>query len=63
VAGEGVLLMCEDFSKVLQGGAYEKVVPLVDGLHTADQMVDALAGVVDAATVYYVLHDMQARAI
>ncbi|TWB59398.1 TOMM precursor leader peptide-binding protein [Nitrospirillum viridazoti] len=53
--GEGVLLLSEDGGTALHGAAYEGIVPLLDGRHTTDAIVDALAGRVDAARVYYVL--------
>jgi ribosomal protein S12 methylthiotransferase accessory factor len=59
--GEGVLLLSEHGSKVLHGDAFEKVVPLLDGHHSTDSIVDALAHQVDAARVYYVLNMLQAR--
>jgi ribosomal protein S12 methylthiotransferase accessory factor len=59
--GEGVLVISEDASKALHGRAYEKVAPLIDGGRTADDIVDALAGEVDAARVYFVLADLEAK--
>ncbi len=61
VPGEGVLILSEDAAKTLQGGAYEKIVPLIDGRRSMDEIVDALAGQVDAARVYYVLNSMEAK--
>lgn len=58
---EGVLILSEDTSNALHGRAYEKIVPLIDGHRSTDAIVDALAGQVDAATVYYMLGIMEAK--
>ncbi|WP_134214531.1 TOMM precursor leader peptide-binding protein, partial [Pelotomaculum propionicicum] len=59
--GEGVLLLSEADSRALHGRAYELVAPLVDGRRSAGEIVDALAGRVDAATVYYVLTLLESK--
>lgn len=59
--GEGVLILSEEAAKALHGGAYKKIVPLIDGQRSTDEIVDALAGQVDAARVYYVLNGMEAK--
>lgn len=61
IPGEGVLIMLEASAKALHGGAYEKIVPLIDGIRSADAIVDALDGQVDAAKVYYVLNILEAK--
>jgi bacteriocin biosynthesis cyclodehydratase domain-containing protein len=61
IPGEGVLMLSEKAAKALHGDAYEKIIPLLDGQHSADQIVDTLAGQVDAAKVYYVLTVMEAK--
>jgi len=61
IPGEGVLILSEEAAKALHGGAYEKIVPLVDGHRGTDEIVDALADQVDAARVYYVLNAMEAE--
>jgi ribosomal protein S12 methylthiotransferase accessory factor len=61
VPGEGVLILSEEAAKTLQGCAYEKIVPLIDGRRSIDKIVDALAEQVDAARVYYVLNSMEAK--
>ena len=48
-------------SRALYGAAYEKIVPLIDGHRTVDEIVDALAGQVDAARVYYVINGLEAK--
>ena len=61
IPGEGVLILSEEAAKALHGGAYEKIVPLMDGRRSTDEIVDALSGQVDAARVYYVLNAMEAN--
>jgi ribosomal protein S12 methylthiotransferase accessory factor len=53
--GEGVLLLSEDGTKALHGSIYEFLAPLMDGTRDEDALVDALAGEVDGARVYYAL--------
>src|SRR4051794_19826594 len=55
IPDEGVLVLSEDGARALYGKLYELVVPLIDGAHDANAIVDALAGKVDAAKVYYAL--------
>jgi ribosomal protein S12 methylthiotransferase accessory factor len=55
IPGEGVLALSEDGSKALHGRVYELLVPLMDGSRDEDALVDALAGSVDGAMVYYAL--------
>jgi ribosomal protein S12 methylthiotransferase accessory factor len=61
IPGEGALILSEEAARALHGGAYEKIAPLIDGGRSRDEIVDALAGQVDAATVYYVLNGMEAK--
>jgi bacteriocin biosynthesis cyclodehydratase domain-containing protein len=61
IPGEGVLLLSEEAARALHGGAYEKIVPLIDGQRSTDEIVDALAGQVDAARAYYVLNSMESK--
>jgi oxazoline/thiazoline synthase len=61
IPGEGALILSEEASNALHGGAYEKIVPFVDGQRSTDEIVDVLAGQVDAATVYYVLNSMESK--
>lgn len=53
--GEGVVVLAEEKLNLLRGTTYEKVVPLIDGLRSTDDIVDALHGIIDAARVYYVM--------
>jgi oxazoline/thiazoline synthase len=55
IPGEGVLLLSEERGWALHGKVYELLVPLIDGSRDADAIVDALAGKVDGANVYYAL--------
>lgn len=61
IPGEGVLILSEESAKALHGGAYEKIVPLIDGLRGTDEIVDALAGQMEAAKAYYVLNILEAK--
>jgi len=61
IPGEGVLILSEEAARALHGGAYEKIVPLMDGQRRTDEIVDALAGQVDAARVYYVLNGLESK--
>jgi bacteriocin biosynthesis cyclodehydratase domain-containing protein len=56
VPGEGALVLSEDNRvSALHGNVYELLVPLMDGSRDADALVDALAGKVDGAKVYFAL--------
>jgi bacteriocin biosynthesis cyclodehydratase domain-containing protein len=55
IPGEGVLLLSEDGAKALHGAVYEAIAPLLDGNHDTDAIVDALAGRIDSAKIYYAL--------
>jgi oxazoline/thiazoline synthase len=61
IPGEGALILSEEAARALHGNAYEKIVPLMDGGHSRDEIVNALAGQVDAARVYYVLNGIEAK--
>jgi bacteriocin biosynthesis cyclodehydratase domain-containing protein len=61
IPDEGVLILSEEAAKALHGSAYEKIVPLIDGQRSTDEIVDALMGEVDAAKVYYVVNDMESK--
>ena len=52
---EGVYLLSERGAHVLQGELYCRLAPLLDGRHTADDLVDALADEASPAEVYYAL--------
>ncbi len=55
IPGEGVLVLSDDGSRALHGKVYELLAPLIDGSRNADALVDALAGKVGGARVYYAL--------
>ena len=51
IPGAWVLILSEEAAKALHGSAFEKIVPLIDGQRSMDQIVDALADQVDAVRV------------
>lgn len=55
IPGEGVLLLSEKGTRALHGPLYERLTPLLDGTHSPDELVAALAGEYDTANVYYAL--------
>ena len=61
VEPEGVFLLSEQGHFVLKGELYCAIAPLLDGLHTSDEIVDALMGKVSAAEVYYALGAMESK--
>lgn len=59
--GEGVLLLNEKAARVLRGGLYERLIPLLDGTRSTDQLVHALSPEFSAAQVYFTLITLQSR--
>src|SRR3954452_3137609 len=60
--GEAVVLLSERGAGLLRGDAYVRLAPLlVEGDRDDRALVDALAGVVAAAEVFYALGRMRAR--
>lgn len=59
--GEGVLLLRESGNRVLRGAIYEQLIPLLDGSHSADQLVQALSQDFSPAEVYFTLISLQSR--
>jgi len=55
VPDQGVLLLSESGHHVLTGKLFQLVAPLVDGKRSPDDIVDSLAGELQAAEVYYAL--------
>ncbi len=55
IPDEGVLVFSEDGATVLYGTLYNKIVPLIDGVRSADDIAETLSGEIDAARVYYAL--------
>ena len=58
---ENVILLDETQYKLLTGRAYAQLVPLLDGRHTATEIVDLLEGKVSPPEVYYALHLLEAE--
>lgn len=61
VAPEGVFLLSEQGHFVLKGELHCRLAPLLDGHHSADQIVDRLAPHASAAQVYYTLGQMEKK--
>lgn len=55
VSGTEVLLLTEGDPSVLRGAAYVQIAPLLDGTRTEDEVVRALAGIVDGKLANYAL--------
>jgi ribosomal protein S12 methylthiotransferase accessory factor len=58
---DNVVLLDESDYKLLTGRAYASIVPLLNGQHTADELVDLLGGKVFPPEVYYALHLLEAE--
>ena len=58
--GEGALLLSETGAHILSGNVYAVVVPLVDGRRSANEIVDAAAPALDAASAWYALMQLEA---
>jgi ribosomal protein S12 methylthiotransferase accessory factor len=61
VAPEGVFLLSEQDAFLLGDGIYQRLIPLIDGCHTADEIVDRLQDNIPAAEVYYALMLMEQK--
>ena len=62
VVGAGALLLSNDGVRVLPGRAYERIVPLVDGRRSGDQIVAAaIERGVDAATAWHALFKLESN--
>lgn len=59
VAGDGVFLLSERESHVLEGKPLEHVVPLLDGSHTVDEIVQACSAFLPPHTVHEALNLLQ----
>ena len=55
IPGEGVLLLTKQDAAILRGRAYERVVPLIDGRRSADDIVSAAADSVEPSAAWYAL--------
>ncbi len=60
LSGTEVLLLTEGDPSVLRGAAYVGIAPLLDGTRTEDEVVRALAGIVDGALANYALGRLKA---
>ena len=58
---EGVFLLSENHSSLLKGHLYQQLVPLIDGLHTVDNIVDLMQQQASSAEVYYALMLMEQK--
>ena len=59
--GEGVLLLRENGAHALYGALYEQLIPLLDGSHSTDAIVELLSTDYKTAEVYFALITLQAR--
>ena len=59
VAPEGVFVLSENQSSLLKGQLYQQLVPLMNGQHTVDEIVDLMQEHTSAAEVYYALMLME----
>ncbi len=59
--GAGMFLLSESLPTVLNGRLNELVCPLIDGIRSTDDIVDALKGTVSPAEVYFALATLQKR--
>ena len=55
VPGEGALLLAEQDAAILRGRTYERIVPLIDGRRSADDIVSAVADTVEPSAAWYAL--------
>lgn len=53
IEGEGIFLLTENGHAVLTGQIYERVVPLINGQRSLDEIVDSLSGKLSPAKAYY----------
>jgi ribosomal protein S12 methylthiotransferase accessory factor len=61
VESVGVFLVSERSHRLLTGRLLERVAALLDGRRTVEQIIDALAGEVGAAEVYFVLGELEQK--
>jgi ribosomal protein S12 methylthiotransferase accessory factor len=61
ISDQGVLLLHENGARVLRGSLYERLIPLLDGTRTVDQLVESLSQDFTAAEVYFTLIFLQSR--
>lgn len=56
-----IALLGEESHAILQGGAFVRLLPRLDGSRTVPMLVDDLAGVVSAPELFYALDDLAAQ--
>ncbi|MEK8019338.1 MAG: TOMM precursor leader peptide-binding protein, partial [Candidatus Parabeggiatoa sp.] len=61
IEAEGVFLLSENQSALLKGHLYQHLVPLINGQHTVDNIVDLMHEQASAAEVYYALMLMEQK--
>lgn len=61
IENEGVLLWTGQENRVLKGLLYERLVPLIDGHNSSDDLVEALSKEFSYSEVYYLLELMESR--
>ena len=61
LSGQGVLLLEERRYKVLYGEIYERLIPMLDGSRSSDEIVSELSPCFSASKVYSSFLTLQAR--
>src|ERR1700730_5087906 len=61
ILSEGVILLSERGHALLPGSIYLRVVPLLDGQHTVDEIATQLKGEIPAAEVFYAVEILRRR--
>lgn len=58
---QGVMLLTEDMNRALHGPLYERVLPLIDGQRSTQDIVNALSSSTEAAKVYFTLMQLEKK--
>jgi oxazoline/thiazoline synthase len=61
VESEGVFLLSEQDAFFLGDRIYQELIPAIDGIKTADEIVDKLEDRIPAAEIYYALMEMERK--
>lgn len=61
IPAQGVLLLSENGARVLHGSLHERLIPLLDGTRSADQLVQMLSPEFTTAEIYLALIVLQSR--
>jgi ribosomal protein S12 methylthiotransferase accessory factor len=61
IPSEGVILLSERGHSLLPGRLYLRVIPLLEGRHTADEIANQLKGEIPAAEVFYAIEILRRR--